>query len=226
MISISHVTRRFQRGSETITALDDVSLELHPGELTVAAGASGSGKTTLLSIIAGYERADSGSVTVDGRRSADLPWSVLGFIPQSVTLIDELTVAENIDLPARLATGRRRRGRDTDPGLPTQELLTGLEIAHLADRYPDQISGGEQQRAAIGRALRLRPALLVGDEPTGHQDRVRIGLVLDLLSRHAYAGNVVLISSHDEAVLSVADRVIELADGRIVADRRRSTVAG
>jgi ABC-type lipoprotein export system ATPase subunit len=212
VISIAHVTRRYRRGAETVTALDDVSLDLYPGELTVAAGPSGSGKTTLLSIIAGYERADAGEVTWDGRSTADLPWSALGFVPQSVTLLDELTVAENVDLPGRL--------NRSVPGTPAMELMDALEIAHLADRYPNQVSGGEQQRTAIGRALRLRPDLLLGDEPTGHQDRGRVDLVLGILRQHAYAGNVVLISSHDEAVIAAADRVVTLADGRVVTDQR------
>jgi putative ABC transport system ATP-binding protein len=209
---VRNVTRRYRRGVEVVTALDDVSAELHPGELTVAAGPSGSGKTTLLSIIAGYERPDSGSVAVDGRPPSDLPWSALGFVPQALTLLDELTVAENVDLPGRLDR--------SVSGTPAAELMQLLEIAHLAKRYPDEISGGEQQRTAIGRALRLRPGLLLGDEPTGHQDRGRIRLVLGLLREHARAGHVVLISSHDQAVIDGADRVIALADGRIVADQR------
>lgn len=212
MISIRNVTRRFRRGAETVTAVDDVSLDLYPGELTVAAGPSGSGKTTLLSIIAGYERADAGTVTVEGRPTAGLPWTALGFVPQSLTLLDELTVAENVDLPGRL--------NPRVPGMPAGEILDLLEIGHLAGRYPSQVSGGEQQRAAIGRALRLRPDILLGDEPTGHQDRDRVDLVLGILRQHAYAGHIVLISSHDEAVISAADRVVTLADGRIVTDQR------
>jgi putative ABC transport system ATP-binding protein len=215
-VSVRHVTRRFRRGVETVTALDDVSVDLYPGELTVAAGPSGSGKTTLLSIIAGYERADAGTVTSGGRPTADLPWRALGFVPQSLTLLDELTVAENVDLPGRLDP--------RVPGTPAEELLELLEIGHLAGRYPNQVSGGEQQRTAIGRALRLRPDILLGDEPTGHQDRGRVDLVLGILRQHAYAGHVVLISSHDEAVISAADRVVTLADGRIVADTRARAV--
>jgi ABC-type lipoprotein export system ATPase subunit len=216
VISIHNVTRRFRRGAETVTAVDDVSLDLYPGELTVAAGPSGSGKTTLLSVIAGYERADAGTVTSEGRPTADLPWTALGFVPQSLTLLDELTVAENVDLPGRL--------NPRVPGMPTEEILDVLEIAHLAGRYPSQISGGEQQRAAIGRALRLRPDILLGDEPTGHQDRGRVDLVLGILRQHAYAGHIVFISSHDEAVIAAADRVVTLADGRIVTDQRTRAV--
>lgn len=227
MIEIRNLTRRFRRGSETVTALDDVSLDIVAGELTVAAGPSGSGKTTLLSIIAGYERADAGTVTAaDGRPTGTLGWADLGFVPQALTLLDELTVAENVDLPHRLNPGT---GGGSGPSGPSvDELMDRLEIGHLAGRLPSQISGGEQQRAAIGRALRLAPAILIGDEPTGHQDRRRVDLVLGLLRRHAYAGHVVLISSHDEAVISAADRVITLADGRLVSDERSraSTVPG
>jgi len=201
-----------------VTALDDVSLVVNPGELTVAAGPSGSGKTTLLSIIAGFETADAGSVRFEsplppGAEPLSLTWRHLAFVPQALALLDELSVQENVDLPALLDP-------DAPGGVPAEELLARLEIQQLADRYPSMTSGGEQQRTAVARALRLHPALLLGDEPTGHQDRERIDLVIGLLRQHAYGGNVVLISSHDEAVIAAADRVLTLADGRLVSDRR------
>jgi putative ABC transport system ATP-binding protein len=218
-ISVEGLTRRFRRGPETIVAVDNVSFDLSPGELTVAAGPSGSGKTTVLSILAGMERSDHGTI-----RTADplparvpiskLPWRNLAFVPQSLALLDELSVRDNIDLPARLDPSVR--GHDTDA------LLEAFEIAHLAPRYPSQTSGGEQQRTSIARAMRLDPFVLIGDEPTGHQDRRRVDMVLGLLRQHAYAGNIVLISSHDEAVIDAADRVITLADGRLVDDIRAS----
>ncbi|HEY7173533.1 MAG TPA: ATP-binding cassette domain-containing protein, partial [Micromonosporaceae bacterium] len=137
-----------------------------------------------------------------------------GFVPQSLALLDELSVWDNVNLPARLdpAAG----GRETDA------LLDAFEISHLAPRYPSQTSGGEQQRTAIARAMRLSPFVLIGDEPTGHQDRRRVDMVLGILRQHAYAGNIVLISSHDAAVIDAADRVITLADGRLVDDSRRN----
>jgi ABC-type lipoprotein export system ATPase subunit len=225
-IAVRNLSRHYRRGTESVTALDSVDLTLFPGELAVAAGPSGSGKTTLLSILAGFDEPDSGAVVIgeplpQGIPVADLRWADLAFVPQSPTLLDELTVAENIDLPARLA------GLRDVPGEPVgnqarpagvAELMAELEIGHLAARYPSQTSGGEQQRTAIGRALRLRPTVLLADEPTGHQDRARVGLVLDILRRHAYAGHTVLITSHDEDVIRAADRVITLADGRVVAD--------
>jgi putative ABC transport system ATP-binding protein len=218
-ISVAGLTRRFRRGPETIVAVDNVSFELSPGELTVAAGPSGSGKTTVLSILAGMERSDSGSIRTGdplpaGVPIAKLPWRDLAFVPQSLALLDELSVRDNIDLPARLDPSAR--GRDTDA------LLEEFEIAHLAPRYPSQTSGGEQQRTSTARALRLNPFVLIADEPTGHQDRRRVDMVLGLLRRHAYAGNIVLISSHDGAVIDAADRVITLADGRLVDDTRSS----
>jgi putative ABC transport system ATP-binding protein len=217
LIAVSRLTRYYRRGAEMITALDAVNLEVHMGELTVAAGPSGSGKTTLLSILAGYETPDAGRIVTLPPLPPDVPpaelsWRHVGYVPQSVALLDELTIAENVDLPARLATG--------DTGPPTGELLHRLDIAHLADRFPSQTSGGEQQRTAIGRALRLRPHLLVADEPTGHQDRARIDTVLQVLREHAYAGHAVLVSSHDQTVIGAADRVVTLTDGRLVSDVR------
>jgi putative ABC transport system ATP-binding protein len=240
-VVVSNLTKRFRRGAEIVTAIDDVSVVVNPGELTVAAGPSGSGKTTLLSIIAGFETPDAGSVRFDaplpaGTEPLALTWRHLAFVPQALALLDEFSVRENVDLPALLdptaaAAGSSSGRSEAEPaggrhrvegtaGTPADELLARLEIAHLAERYPSMTSGGEQQRTAVARALRLHPALLLGDEPTGHQDRERIDLVIGLLREHAYGGNVVLISSHDEAVIAAADRVLTLADGRLVSDRR------
>lgn len=197
-IEFDQVTRRFGR----VTALDAVSGVVHPGELTVLAGPSGSGKTTLLYVIAGHERPDRGEI----RTSLDRTGGDLGFVPQALALLDELTVRENVELPVML------RPR---VGIPTDDLLDALEIAHLGDRLPAEISGGEQQRTAVARALRSAPALVLADEPTGHQDPGRVRLVVDLLRRHARSGNTVLVSSHDREVIESADRVLVLAGGRI-----------
>jgi putative ABC transport system ATP-binding protein len=215
------LTRHFRRGPEVISALTEVSFDLRPGELTVAAGPSGSGKTTLLSILAGLETSDRGQIILGDPLPSRVPaaklgWRHLSFVPQAQALIEELSVWGNVELPARLDP--------TAPGRDTDQVLEMLEIAHLADRYPSQTSGGEQQRTAIARALRLRPYVVIADEPTGHQDRGRVELVVNILRQHAYQGNIVLISSHDEEVIDAGDRVITLADGRIASDephRRR-----
>src|SRR5262245_1855224 len=137
-VSVEGLTRRFRRGPETITALDEVTIDLYAGQLTVAAGPSGSGKTTLLSILAGLERLDAGRVTHQhGTR-----WRDVAFVPQSLGLLDELTTRENIEIAAVLD--------ESGPFEPdrTDQLMERLEIAHLADRYPSHTSGGEQQRTA------------------------------------------------------------------------------
>jgi putative ABC transport system ATP-binding protein len=217
VVAATGLTRRFRRGRETVLALDGVDVELYPGELTVAAGPSGSGKTTLLSILAGLDPPDAGQVDRPGAGAGRPRWRYLGFVPQSLALLDELTVRENIELPAVLDPAA---DRGTAPGWSTDEIMDLLEITHLADRYPSSVSGGEQQRTAVARAVRLRPPLLLGDEPTGHQDRGRVDLLLGLLRQFAYAGHAVLVSSHDESVIRGADRVLTLADGRIVDDTR------
>jgi ABC-type lipoprotein export system ATPase subunit len=219
-VQVENLTRRFKRRAETIYALDTVSLELFPGQLIVAAGPSGSGKTTLLSILAGLEPYDAGRITTHPPLPRDVPlgrmrWRDVAFVPQILTLLDELTTRENIEMPALLADDDEDVPVDDTPGWDTDQLMDALEIGHLGDRYPSLTSGGEQQRTAIGRALRLRPRLLLADEPTGHQDRERIDLVLRILRSHAYAGNTVLISSHDERVVAAADRVLRLRDGRL-----------
>ncbi|MGC9670661.1 ABC transporter ATP-binding protein [Planosporangium sp. 12N6] len=219
VVAVEGLIRRFRRGRETVTALDDVTLALYPGELTAVAGPSGSGKTTLLSVLAGLDSPDGGRISTGPPLPPGVPpdglgWRHLAFVPQSLALLDELTVYENVDLPARLDPAA------TPADWSTGEILDRLEIAALAVRYPSLISGGEQQRTALGRALRLRPPLLLADEPTGHQDRGRVELVLDVLRRHAYGGHAVLISTHDEAVIATADRVVMMADGRVVDDSR------
>ncbi|WP_238012499.1 ATP-binding cassette domain-containing protein [Dactylosporangium sp. AC04546] len=201
------VTRRFIRGAERVTALDAISVEIHVGDLTVVAGPSGSGKTTLIGVLAGHEKPDAG--TVETRLGKG--WHEMSFVPQSLALIEELSIRENVELPALLSG---------NTGHSTEELLAMLDIADLADRLPAHVSGGEQQRAALARALRLSPALLLADEPTGHQDPARVRLVLDVLRSHAREGHAVLVSSHDEQVIALADRVLMLHDGRLAADTR------
>ncbi|MEU0554414.1 ATP-binding cassette domain-containing protein [Dactylosporangium sp. NPDC006015] len=206
VVTTHSVTRRYP-GAGRVTALDGVSVEIHAGELTVVAGPSGSGKTTLISVLAGHERPDAGTV----RTRLGSRWHETSFVPQSLALLPELSIRENVELPALLSD---RTGSDTD------ELLRTLDLAHLADRLPAQVSGGEQQRASLARALRLSPALLLADEPTGHQDPARVQLLLDVLRAHAHAGNAVVVASHDEQVIAGADRVLTLRDGRLAADTR------
>jgi ABC-type lipoprotein export system ATPase subunit len=219
IVSIDGVSRSFTLGDITVDALVDVSARIRPGEVTVIAGPSGSGKTTLLTILAGHETKDSGHITTHAPLPPDTPietlnWGYVGYVPQTPALLDELTMAENIELPNRLLRGRRRDA--APPGAwDTPTLMAGLQISHLASRYPTQTSGGEQQRTALARALRLAPPLLIADEPTGHQDRARVHMVLKVLKEYARSGRAVVIASHDDEVIASADTLIRMKDGRM-----------
>jgi putative ABC transport system ATP-binding protein len=219
LVTVDRVSRRFRLGDNIVDALVEVSARINAGEVTVIAGPSGSGKTTLLTILAGHETKDSGAIAVfpplpAGAAIERLNWGSVGYVPQIPALLDELTVAENIELPARLARRKFRRAGSTD-GWATPELMGRLQIDHLVDRYPSQTSGGEQQRTAIARAFRLLPPLIIADEPTGHQDRARVRIVLDTMKEYAGTGRAVVIASHDDDVVAAADTLIRMQDGRL-----------
>jgi ABC-type lipoprotein export system ATPase subunit len=201
VIRVDNVTHR--RG--TVTILHDVSLSLGAAALVVLAGRSGSGKSTLCHLVAGVMRPTSGSVRVaDGPAHRVRDWAVLSLLPQRLALAAELTVAENVLLPARL------RGR---PGYP--DLLDRLGLDAIADRPVRETSLGEQQRTALARALVLGPSVAVLDEPTGHQDDEHVGLILDALVTVARVGTLVLVATHDQRVIDVADETVYLRSGRI-----------
>jgi ABC-type lipoprotein export system ATPase subunit len=158
-------------------------------------------------VIAGWEHPDAGTVE---RPGGDVPgWGELAVVPQKLGLFDELTVRENLEYPARL-TGRLDELRDR-----VQELMEALGIDHLHARYPKETSLGEQQRAAVARALVLSPTLVLADEPTGHQDAVSERRVLEAFARATAAGAACLIATHNEALSARLDRVLNMADGRL-----------
>jgi ABC-type lipoprotein export system ATPase subunit len=201
VIRLDNVTHR--RG--TVTILRDVSLSLGDAALVVLAGRSGSGKSTLCHLVAGVMRPSAGSVLVaDGPAHRVRDWAVVSLLPQRLALAPELTVAENALLPAQL------RGRPVDP-----ELLGRLGLDAIADRPVHETSLGEQQRTALARALVLGPPVAVLDEPTGHQDDEHVGLILNALVAAARAGTLVLVATHDQRVIDVADETVRLRSGRI-----------
>lgn len=201
--------KTYRRGREQVHALRGVSVDVGPGEVVALLGRSGSGKTTLLNCLLGWERPDEGTVEVPGARvPADAPWTTVAVVPQQFGLLDELTLGDNVALPARLA------GLD-DPRGAALETLAVLRLDHLADRRPEEVSVGEQQRTALARALVVRPQFLVADEPTGRLDEELSGHVLTTL-REMHAATGVLIASHDPLVMAAADRVVRLSDGQVV----------
>ena len=203
-MELSGVTKRFRRGETDIVVLEDLSAAVRPGEVVIIRGRSGSGKTTLLNILAGWQVPDDGTVTwgVDHPES----WDRVAVVPQSLGLLPELTLGENIGLPGRLA--------DTESDV--SGVAERLEIPHLLDRPVGGASLGEQQRAAIGRALIRRPSLLLADEPSSHQDLERLHLVWRLIDEVAAEGSGVLAASHDPDAFHYADRILDLHEGRLV----------
>lgn len=209
VLALTDVRRTFSTQAGAVAVLDGIDLTVDPGEVVAIKGRSGSGKTTLLTIIAGWDRPDSGSVELpigsvaDGRPG----WSEVAILPQSLALLDELTIAENVTLPLRLGAGAPAR----DP----VEIMTQLGIEHLADRHPSEVSLGEQQRAALARAAVVQPRLLVADEPISHQNREWAESMMVVVGVLAARGTACVLATHDDVAFEVADRVLELRGGRL-----------
>jgi putative ABC transport system ATP-binding protein len=211
VVELLGVNKSYRRGTEVVRAVQDANLTLHAGELVGLVGRSGSGKTTLLNIVGGWERPDEGRVEVGEVDPAEsLPsWSDVSVVPQRLGLIDELTIRENIEYPARLS-GSLEEVRWLVDG-----LIDSLGLDGLQTRYPSETSVGEQQRAAIARALVLSPRLLLADEPTGHQDRGWADAVFEALRRAGEEGTTCLTATHNEDVVGYLDRILSMSDGRI-----------
>lgn len=205
VVDVTDVSKDYGR----VRALDRVSVRVEPGEVVALIGPSGSGKTTLLNVVAGWEHADGGAV----RWSApDRSWQHLAVVPQATSLLPDLSLLENVALPVRVTDAAVDASR-------SRQLLESLGLGELTDRLPDELSHGEQQRAALARALVLRPTLLVADEPTAHLDGATTRLVLDVLRAEAALGTSCLVATHDPDVLDAVDRAVEMRDGRVVGER-------
>jgi putative ABC transport system ATP-binding protein len=213
VVTVRGVRKSFRRGSETIEALSDATLDARRGEVAVLLGRSGSGKSTLLMLLAGWQTPDAGEIRYepDGASAASLPWRRLAFLPQRFGLLPELSVRENVEYPARLA-GELAERRDTVEG-----LLAALGLDELADRPPHETSIGQQQRTALARALALSPDVLLADEPTSHQDAGWRDRVWELLEAAAAQGTASLIATHEEAARDHASRVWQIEKGAVVS---------
>ena len=212
LLTATGLVRTFHRGPESVHAVDDVDLALHEGEVVALVGRSGSGKTTLLDLLGGWERPDAGSITWHGDDVAEEPgWGEVAIVPQQFGMIEEFTLRKNVEYPLRLAGAR-------DASERVDGMLDKLGIAHIGDRLPSEVSVGEQQRAALARAVVKPPRLLLADEPTGHQDRAAARAVLAVLSDAASEGTCCLVATHEPHVARFADRVIRMSDGRLAPE--------
>jgi len=210
LLEVRDVHKSYRRGPEEVHALRGIDLVLDAGEIVALVGPSGSGKTTLLNVLCGWEDPERGDVVWgDGstRPLANRDWADIAILPQSLGLIQELSVRENVELPARLASDGQDRSKRIDG------LLKGFGLDSMVDREPSEVSLGEQQRTALARALVLRPRLLLADEPTGHQDENWGRGIFRALRLAAQEGTCCLVATHNPEAMKWVDRVVAIRDG-------------
>ena len=218
VIELHNVTRRYDIGASTVTALLDVDLTVSPGEFVVVLGPSGCGKTTLLNTIGALDAPSEGTVMVAGHDITTASRSELftfrrnsvSFVFQSFNIFPSLTALENVQFGADVS-GKK-------DGVTAQQMLEQVGLGERVKHFPHELSGGEQQRVAIARALATDNPILLADEPTGELDFATGSRILELLISQAESGKAVLVVTHNREISRIADRVIELSGGRIVSD--------
>ncbi len=218
-IELTGVARRYKAGETGVSALEDVDLRVSSSSFVVILGPSGCGKTTLLNLIGALDIPTAGTVHLGGadltraspRERREIRRHTVSFVFQSFNLFPALTARENVQFGAEVA-GRARADE------VTLEVLDGVGLSQRSDHFPHQLSGGEQQRVAIARALATGNPILLADEPTGELDFHSGVQILDLLRDQTAVGHTVLVVTHNREIARIADRVIELSSGRIVAD--------
>ncbi len=224
-ISLRAVTRIYQRAHSQLAALRDVSLSIGEGEFVGVTGHSGAGKSTLLNLIGGLDRPSGGSVVVGGTDLGALDEDALavyrrqtvGFVFQNASLVPALTVLENVMLPLVPLPDA-----EADKLRRVEDALAEANIEHRASHLPGELSGGEQQRAAVARAMVNDPRLILADEPTGELDAENAGRILALLERLNRQGRTVIIASHDRRTIAGTRRVLHLREGTLVGDGGRT----
>ncbi len=224
LIEASGLKRYYQRGSETVKALDGVDIQIHAGEIVSILGPSGCGKTTLVNLLSCLDAPTAGKLTVDGKsvdgltedQLVEVRRGTLGFVFQNFSLLPTLTVTENIELPLMFL------GLKPNPS-QTANILAAVGLTDRATHLPRELSGGQMQRVAIARALISNPKILVADEPTGNLDKATGESIMALFQRlSAEEGLAILLTTHNTAFGALADRAITLEDGRIVSEVRQS----
>ena len=223
MFKLTNLSKVFRTEEIETTALNEVSFEINEGEFVAIMGPSGCGKSTLLNILGLLDNPTGGSYELLGQEVANLKERErtkfrkgnLGFVFQSFNLIDELNVFENVELPLKYLNigAAERKQRVT-------EILKRMNISHRSHHFPQQLSGGQQQRVAIARAVVSNPKLVLADEPTGNLDSKNGKEVMDLLTELNSEGTTIVMVTHSQKDASVAQRIINLFDGRIVGDVR------
>lgn len=219
-IELRDVTKKFQTGEEEYPAVRGVSLGIESGEFVAVMGPSGSGKSTLLSLVGGLSHATSGIVSVDGidlgalgpNKLSDFRREYLGFVFQSFYLVPYLTALENVMLPLTV-----QPGLNGTAGAAAQEALRKVGLATKTRRFPSQLSGGEQERVAIARAIVNRPPVILADEPTGNLDTKTGDQVLDMLQELNRDGHTIVMVTHNVENAKRAGRTIEIRDGQVVS---------
>lgn len=218
MIDLVGVSKHYQVGSVTVTALDNVDLHIGDGEFVVVLGASGSGKTTMLNLIGSLDKPTSGTLSINDRDITNASRSELfalrretiSFVFQSFNLFPGLTASENVEFGIDVAG----KGHSSGP----EDVLEAVGLGDRAQHFPHELSGGEQQRVAIARALATGNQILLADEPTGELDFRTGAQILELLIDQAATKRAVLVVTHNREIARLADRVVELSSGRIVSD--------
>jgi putative ABC transport system ATP-binding protein len=225
LIDLHQVTKTYETPSGAFTALQNIDLRVPAGEFLAVVGKSGSGKTTLLNVLAGIDRATSGTITVDGTainalsesQLAEWRGRTIGLVFQFFQLLPTLTIAENVMLPmdfVKIIPAAQRQAR-------ALELLNRVGIKEQADKLPANLSGGQQQRAAIARALANNPPILMADEPTGNLDEATRVSVLDLFAQLNADGRTIIMVTHETDISRYTNRQVTLVDGRVASDKQR-----
>jgi putative ABC transport system ATP-binding protein len=231
IVSVRSVSKDYMLGRTVVPALRDVTLDVDEGEFLSIAGPSGSGKTTLLNLVGCVDTPTSGTVLVNGqdtsrlseRALTDLRLRTIGFIFQSFNLVSVLSVFQNVEFPL-LLQGTLTKGERRER---VQGLLEAVGLAEHARHRPSELSGGQRQRVAIARALVTRPKLVLADEPTANLDSATGATIIDLMrDMNRRDGTTFIFSTHDPKVMSHANAVVRIADGRIAAREPEGAAAG
>ena len=220
MIDIKNLNKKFQTTHGTLTVFDNFNLTVPDGTFLGVQGKSGIGKTTLLSIIAGLQKPDNGTITIDGTEITNLNEKKLaafrnqniGYISQEQSFLENLTVFDNVRLPAYISKNNPEALalRTAVPEARAHQLLSNLGIEHLATQYPTELSGGENHRVLIARALINDPKIILADEPTDSVDEERTEEIIKIFRKLADEGKTVVLVSHDKATLKSCDKIINL----------------